>query len=422
MQRTTRPLLNNLVWFAGSLLLAFFVWILATFQSDPIVQQRFRESVPIRLTPDTGLLITSPAGGTRGATPIIRAPRSVLDLLRSEEVEVWADLRGLGPGEHAVELQARLARQQTTVVDIVPSQVRVTLEEASERQIPLRAIVTVPPPAGYAYEEPVFDVNLNQVLLSGPASRVDEVVAAQVELDLSQQRNPLQTDLRLTPVNADGGTVMDVTLEPQNVRVIVTIRRRDDVREVAVRPNIDGQLPEGYVLNALTYDPQIVLLSGSAAQLTALPDTLSTASIDLTNRTASFEVSVPVELPDEDLLLLSGQNITVTVEISTLTASRQFDSVPVEILGLTAGFVADTAPDSVTVLITGPQPEVERLDTGDIRAVIDLNGLPVGNYTLTPSILVNQGQMGAISVSVLPAELDVEISRVTTTPTAGAGR
>lgn len=403
-----RVLVDNLLWFAGSLVLAFFVWMIATLQSDPIQQQIF-QSLNVQLNPPTGLIITTTSPNNRLVSVIVRAPRSVLDLLTSEEIAVTADLTGLGPGDHTVDLQASLARQQASVADILPKVMHVSLEEAAQSQIPLRAVVTGEPPADYSRDEPVFDVNLNQALASGAASKVGEVVAAQVELDLRQQRNPFEADLRLVPVDADGNAVTGVTLDPQVVRVQVDIRRRDDVREVSVRPNIEGTPPTGYVLNTLSYDPQAVLVSGAPGQLALLTDTLSTAPIDLTDRTASFQVSVPVILPDQTLLLLSDQNVTVSVEINPVIGSRQFDGIPVEVLGLGNGLAAQLAPNQVSVLVTGPQPQLDALRTDEIRVALDLNGLNAGNYTLTPSVSVGQGQLPSANISVLPAEIDVEI-------------
>lgn len=411
--RFTRALLDNVIWFAGALMLAFFIWVIATFQSDPIQQGRFPSRVDIRMMPDDGLLIVSPVTQTRTASLVIRAPRSVFDLLSTEEIEVWADLSGLGPGEHTVPLQARLARPRASVIDISPSLMRLTLEAADQRQIPLRAVITSEPPPGYSREEPVFDVNLNQVLVSGPASKVDEVVAAEASIDLAQQRNPYEADVRLSAVDAEGNVVDDVTLDPQIVHASVPIRRRDDVEEVAVRPTINGAPPDGYVLNALSYDPQVILVSGTSGQLANLPDTLSTQPIILTDRTTNFEVEVPVVLPDANLLVLSGQNITVSVEISPLTASREFDGIPVEVLGVPDGHIARLAPVEVTVLLTGPQPQLDPLQSSDIRVSIDLNRLAAGSYTMTPIISVSQGQIPIESISVLPAEIDVELTAST---------
>jgi YbbR domain-containing protein len=403
-----RFFVDNLVWFLGSLVLAFIVWMVATVQSDPIQQQPFLGRIDVQMNPNPGLLITAPQDRT--ARVVVRAPKSVLDLLTAEEIEVWADLSALGPGSHTVELQARVARQ-ATVVDISPRQMKIMLEEADSRQIPLRAVVVNEPPAGYSRDEPVFDINLNQVRVSGPASKVREVAAAQIELNLSQQRNPYAQDMRLTPVDADGRVVSDVILDPSLVHVSVNIRRRADVRDVSVRPTIVGKPPEGYVLNSLSYSPQSVLVSGSPEQLAKLPTILSTEPIDLATHTTSFEVSVPVVLPDTNLLLFAAQSVNVSVEIKPVTGSRQFDAIPVEIIGLPPNLSAKLAPNQVSVLVNGPQATLELLKPSDIRVAIDLNGLAEGNHTAAPTVSVDQGKIPSSGISVLPAEIDVEITR-----------
>lgn len=411
-----RTMIDNLIWLGGSLVLALFVWVIANFQSDPIEQQRFPDRIPVQMSPDAGLLLTYPPPSGRQISLVVRAPRSVLDLLTSEEIEVTADLSGLGPGEHSVELHAELARQPAIVADMSPRLLRVVLEEADARQVPLRAVVIAEPPTGFSREEPRFDVNLNQVEVSGSASRVASVAAAQVTLDLSQQRVSYQADARLVAVDADGNTVTDVTLDPSIVNVRVDIQRRDDVREISVRPNIEGAPPEGYVLSSLSYAPQAVLVSGSPAQLAGLPDVLATQPIALTDRRASFDIAVPVILPDADLLLLTDQMITVTVEINPLTMNRQFEGLMVEVIGLDAGLRARAVPNQVTVLITGPQPELENLTASDIRVAVDANGLDEGTHAVTPTVSVRQGQIAGVNVSVLPAEIDVELISSGTPP------
>ncbi|MEZ4671492.1 MAG: CdaR family protein [Anaerolineae bacterium] len=415
--RNNRAFLDNLLWFAGSMFMAFLVWMFANFQSDPVQQRRFAD-IPIRLVSSEHMLVISPAVSLRRASVVIRAPSSILDLISSGEITVEGDLEGLTSGEHIIELQAELPRQQTVVADISPRLLRVSLEEASSKQVPLRAVVTGEPPAGYARETPTFDLNLNQILVNGPASRVQDVVAAQGELDLSEQRNPLETDLRLMAVDANGEVVNDVTLDPAVVHTRVEIRRRDDVREVSVRPNLEGTPPDGYVLNTISYEPQVVLVSGTPSQLQLLPETLSTQPINLTDRKNSFDVSVAVVLPDADLLLLSEQNISVSVEINPVTISRQFDEIPIEVLGLTANATAELSPSTVSVLVSGPQAELDTLKARDVRVALDLNGLLAGNYTLTPSVSLGQGQITVDSVSLLPAEVDVQIID-DTAPTSG---
>ena len=116
-----------------------------------------------------------------------------------------------------------------------------------------------------------------------------------------------------------------------------------------------------------------------------------------------------VVLPDANLLLLSDQNISVSIEINPVTISRQFDNIPVEVLGLADGYKAEISPGGVSVLISGPQAELDTLEAKDVRVALDLNGLLPGNYTLAPGVSLGQGQITIDTVSLLPAEVDVQI-------------
>jgi YbbR domain-containing protein len=327
-------------------------------------------------------------------------------LLTADDIVVTADLTGLGPGRHTVELRTQVARQ-SFVADTQPKQITVTLEQSLDKLVPVTGIVTNEPPQGYQRGEPVFDVN--QTLASGPASKVDQVVSAQVQLDLQQERNPFEDDVRLSPVDVDGHTVSGVTLDPAVVHVNLNIQQREDVREVRVTPNIlVNTLPEGYVLTSISYDPQTVLVSGTPDRLANLPGTFFTAPIDLTGHTANFDVPVPVELPDPDLLIVSGQEITVSIGITTPTISKQFDAVPIDVLG-EAGAQVHLAPSAVTVLLTGPQNLLETLTPADIRVTVDVSTLQAGNYQLTPTASIRNSELSSRNISLLPAVVDVQI-------------
>jgi YbbR domain-containing protein len=221
----------------------------------------------------------------------------------------------------------------------------------------------------------------------------------------------MTTAARLVAVDVDNVVVEGVMLSPDTVNVTVPIRQRPDVREVSVQPNLLGvdDLPLGYLFTSLSYEPRSVLVSGSPDLLDSLPETFFTAAIDLSNRTSDFEVSVPVVLPARELVILSGQTITVSISIAAQTASRQFDDVPIEIIGLSEGLEATLSPASVTLLITGPQPVLSDIVARDVRVILDLNNLAAGGYQLTPQPALAQGLPNGTTVSVLPASIDVQI-------------
>lgn len=225
MQKTKQPIksviFENLSWFAGCLVLAFIVWVVATIQLNPVEERRLRDAIPIRVTPDDGLVITNEDEFSTTASVLLRAQQSVWELLAGDDVIVWADLGGLGPGEHTVPLQAQVART-ASVVDISPAQITVDLEELASKLVEVRAQLNGTLPSGYTMVgEPI--INEHQVTVTGPASKVEAVAAVQVPINLSQLRGPLEDFARPVPVDADGNTVSDVSVDTQVIGVSVDV-------------------------------------------------------------------------------------------------------------------------------------------------------------------------------------------------------
>ena len=405
--RVNNTVTNNLIWLVASLALGALVWIIAATQADPIGERRF-PTIPVQMHPDSGLVMMDRA--TRNVRVTVRAQQSVLNLLTAEDIVVRADLRGLGPGTHTVELEAEVARRAT--VDTQPRQIGVTLEAMQAQQVLVDPIILNEPPVNYTRSQPVL--SQTQVMISGPTSQVQKVVAARAPINLADRRDSLETEVRLLPVDAEGGVVSDVTLEPQTIGVSVAISRRDDVREVAVSPNIDTTtLPDGYVISSIGYAPQTVLvMTGSGPDSgSRIPNTLLTERIDLAGRTSDFEITVPVVFPsgEPQLPLLGDQVVTVFISITAQASTEQFEQILVDIIGLEDGLTAEIVPDRVSALVTGPQAVLESLTSRDVQVVLDLAGREPGTYELPPAVSIDQGRIEASGIALLPALVTVTI-------------
>ncbi len=411
-ERSLRQVITtNVIWMLVSLALAFVVWMIAVSQSDPFETWRI-STVPIHATPDAGLIITNASEVPTNASVQVRAQRSVHQLFSIDDVNLVADLTGLGPGEHVVPLEAHFSRP-ASVVSVLPRQVTVDLEVEEAQLKPVSLNITAQPPLVYSVGTAEFDVL--QVEVSGPESKVAQVTAVQVPVSLDGLRTTYEGDVRPIPVDADGNTVTGVTLDPQTVHVTIPVEARSDVREVRVQPNIVGELAEGYVLTAaFDYNPKTVVVKGPAGVLANLPGTFFTAPITLSDKTSSFEVTVPVELPDSRLTVVTGRTVTVTVGIDTQTITRQFDHIPVEFIGSKTELAYHSATMEVTVLVTGPQPLLNQLSENDLSVLVDVSGLAAGDSAqLAPSASISAGDT-VVTTSVLPALIDVEASGLST--------
>lgn len=402
-----KHILVHIMWFVASLLMATIVWITANLDTDPFLQRGFRESIPVQIRVPEGVIITNTP--TSRAFVVLRTQESVFEQLAVDDIQVFADLENVTTtGRVTVPLQAHVAEERrASVVTISPSQITVELEQREERLVPLDLTITGELPISVEADTPA--TNITQVLVSGPASAVSQVSLARVSIDLSDQRQSLDLELRPEALNVEGQVIEGVTLSPDTIGVTVQIEPRSDVREVRVTPNIIGEPPDGYTLTPnFDYLPETVFVSGPPSVLENLPGTFLTAPIDLSAYTNDFQVRVPVELPDENLVLITGQRITVSVGIDPIQSSRQFEGIPVEVVNLQEGLTATPAPEVVTVLINGPQPVLTELAASNLRVVVDANAIvDAGTIQLQPSATLTNAQLEIENISVLPPTIDV---------------
>ena len=405
-------LLSNLLWLGSSLLVALVVWFIASIEANPIDEQRFLR-IPIQLRlPDDVIVINEPPSS---ASVYIRAQQSILDLLTDDDIVVYADLTSYDPGTYTVQLQVETARRARS--DTQPTQITVELQQ---RVTQLKNVVVVAsnnPPATFSYT--ITEQDIVQVEVSGAQVAANDVVQVEGRLDLADQRSDFERTLTLVPVDADGNRVNNVTLEPRQVTVIVDMVQRDDLREVFVRPNILLEtLPENYVISSVDLSPRQVVLSGSPTILQRLGDTVETQEITLENQTNTFTVEVPLSLPSEEIIPLTG-TITVTISLQEQTSSLSLQDIPVSVIGIADDMAVQINPETISALLNGPVSQLEGITAQDIQAVIDLNGREAGTYDITPTISIRQGQVNlpTRNITLLPPSISVTLtSQATATP------
>ncbi|MCU0497850.1 MAG: CdaR family protein [Anaerolineae bacterium] len=411
MQSTaSSSLTSNILWFLASLALAFLVWVIATTQSDPIAQRRLT-GITIQMQPDEGMIVTLVAGGRRTANVNVRARQSVLQLLTNDDVTLHADLAGLSPGVHTVPLRADVSEARRAVVDPQPAQITITLEQEQRELKPVVVEILNEPPEAYSRGE--IQISETQVLVTGVATRVREVQRLQAILDLSQQRTTFSSEIELVPVDAAGNRVADVSIA-QTVRVTVEITQREDVEVISVIPSIDREsLGEAYIyLGLIDWNPKSISVTGSDQALAELGETLQTETIDLANATGPLTVNIPVQLPQGVFLVESDQTIEVEIAIEVREDIKPLDAIPVQWVGLGANLTVTTVPETVTVLVQGPQPIVEQLTADNIRVEINLQGLGPGTHNLTPIATTNIGQIPSDTISILPTTISVTLTAI----------
>lgn len=407
-QGVQNSLINNMLWFAASLALAVLVWFVATLEANPVGEARY--AVEVQILKDDGTIITNTPRST--VQVFVQAQANVLNLLDAEDIVVTADVRGREPGTYTIPLGVSIARPARA--DTQPAQITVALEQLVTRQKPVRVDV-VSPSANFDTQD--LQQSVVQVEVSGSMERVSAVAELLASVDLSDQRTEGTVDrtIQLIPVDTEGNTVNDVTINPRNVNITLAIVQRDDVREVNVRPFIlFNTLPENYEFDNLNdWEPRSVLISGSPQELEQLGSTVDTVPISLEGRTSNFVTEVPLDLPDDNFIVLSGNGtIRVDIAIREEATTISLENVPVNLIGVPDGYSVQASPQVISVVLNGPQSLLSGLSADDIQAVVDVNSLEEGTSDVVPQISIRQGQVNVdnINITALPSRISITMT------------
>jgi YbbR domain-containing protein len=108
----------------------------------------------------------------------VRGAERLIHELRPQEIHVEVDLAGVKPGERTFDLTAQQVRQprDLKVVQIVPSQVRLSFDTGLTRQVEVRPRVIGTFAAGYRIARVVAEPSM--ISITGPKQRVEAVEAA----------------------------------------------------------------------------------------------------------------------------------------------------------------------------------------------------------------------------------------------------
>jgi len=108
----------------------------------------------------------------------VRGPERLVHELRTRDLHVEVDLTGAKPGERTFDLTAQQIRLplELQVMQVVPSQVRLSFDRSASRSVEVRPRVIGTFAAGYRMAQVV--ASPSTVTISGPQQRVEAVEAA----------------------------------------------------------------------------------------------------------------------------------------------------------------------------------------------------------------------------------------------------
>ena len=284
------------------------------------------------------------------------------------------DVSNVTPGSGPVSLPVvvKSIDERITVVDWSPDRVTVQLDKLVTREVP----VTVDPgtiPDGLGTGKTT--VNPTTVIVSGPASVVGTVVAAQAAPVIQASGLSVDQDLALTAIDRLGDPVSPVKLEPDTARVNILVFPNVDSRVVTIGPLVTGTPAAGFEVATIAVDPTVVTVKGDAERLAAL-EVITTDPVSVSGASKTVEAIVALDPPDA-VAPLGVDTVKVTVTLRPVTSSRAFE-VGYRYVGDDIDLRYTVPLDRVLVTIGGSDADLDRLNGATLVADLDVSDLKPG--------------------------------------------
>lgn len=403
-----RWLFNQLGLIITALAFALVVWAVATSEENPGREGNLADPLPVEILSPASLIVSQKSVETVHVR--VHAPQAVWDGLQRSNFRAVADLNSLGVGSFDVPIRVTSEDPQVTVVSIEPQTINVTIEPAKSRFFGARAEILDAAPLGYSFKPPT--INESQVVVSGPASLVDQVAEVVAEVYLRGARAPIEREATFVARDAQGKEVKSISVAPASAVVNVVVEQRVGFKDVSIRTVLRGNVAPGYWISNILVNPSTTTVVGNADALAKISGFVETAPVDVNNATLDVTTRPALILPD-GVSVLNSEAINIRVSVTPILGGQTVRR-RVTVQNLRPGQIATISPEQVDVILAGPLPNLQNLPQDSPSVVIDAANLSPGVYPLKPRVL---GATDPLKVqSIVPDTIQLIIVDATPTP------
>lgn len=376
----------------GSLLLSLFIafglWEYVVSYISPQDDNTFY-NIPVVMEGESvlreqNLMITSKSSET--VSLHLSGTRSDLSKLNSGNITVRADLSTINePGVHELSYSritypGDVPSNAIAVESRNPGSITVTVDYRRTKDIPVQVRYIGNRAEGYIYDTENATLDNGTVNISGPATVVDQITSAVIEVDLTGRVEAFSESFRYTLCDENGEPVdaQQITTNLEEVRLDMQIQQIKVIELTADIVYAGGATPEN---TTVTIEPATIRVSGGEAVLEALGDTYSVGSINLAELDKAVnDLTFTIALPEGVTNQTGVTEASVRVQLSGLK-TKEFTLDKIEAVNVPEGMEAEIINANISVKVRGPVAQIDALTEEDIIAQVDFTNAEAGNAT-----------------------------------------
>ena len=292
-----------------------------------------------------------------------------------------------------------------------PAAIRLTVEKRLTREIPVNVVFTGAVPENFIADTENVVLDYPVINIKGPASVVEKVAQARIDIDLQERTESLSESYRYTLCDEEGNPidVEQITTDVAEVHLDVKILR---YQVVPLKLNVvyGGGATEGYTRYEIK--PDSIRISGSEAVLADLTE-LVLGTVNFAERTENEQMVFQINLPEGVTNLTGITEATAEIRFVGLSI-KEFTTENIKVINVPEGLDYELMSEVVKVTLRGPTAKINQINPEDIEVTVDLTGKEVGASTVKATIAVRGntedtiGAVGSHTVSVTLSEAEEE--------------
>ncbi len=336
--------------------------------------------------------------------------RNDLSKVNSGNVTVRVDLSSIDePGDHTLSYSSitypgDVPSNALVVESRNPGNITVTVDYRRTKDIPVRVSYIGDRSEGYIYDTESAVLDNGTVNITGPATIVDQISDAVIEVDLTDRVESISESFRYTLCDENGEPVdaQQITTNLEEVRLDMPIQQ---IKVITLTADVNYAGGATEKNTTVKIEPETIRVSGGEAVLDALGGaynvgTINLAELDKTTNELKYSISLPEGVTNQT----GVSEATVTVQFSGLK-TREFTLEQIIPVNVPEGMEAEIINASVSVKVRGPAAQIDALTPEDIRAEVDFTGAEMGNATYRVKLTFGEAfpDVGALKTAAISA-------------------
>ena len=310
MTRIINLICHNFLQKIIALVAAFLMWFFVMTEQDPEIEDSYTVPLTMSNVPYEFIAICD----LKTVTLETRAARSNFIKYDANAFRVYANLEGLGEGEHQITPRVVMP-QGFELIEIKPGIVNVTLDPLIEQQMPIEIRTT----GTISQDAAVRDMkkSMDTVTVVGPKSFVEQAAKVYGNVNLSGNTSSFEAQIPMNAVDEKDNIVQRVRVVPSVITVSVDIESGVKKRIVPIVPELF--VADGWELTRVSVEPAQMEIVGAESAVNSIV-TLKTVPFTVQTGQRFFNGTLKLIIPDG--VSVKSEEVTVSAEVVRKTVMR----------------------------------------------------------------------------------------------------